>query len=135
MHDVLTQSKGGIAMNKRSISLKPVDRLNIITLMDNYVDVLLPNSEKVSRPPLATEGTFPADLLIAEHGLSQFVTVFTGVGKHSILFDTGYTRGGVLHNLGLLGLDLEGIEAIGRFAEAFPDSFVLNSVGSTFSLS
>jgi 7,8-dihydropterin-6-yl-methyl-4-(beta-D-ribofuranosyl)aminobenzene 5'-phosphate synthase len=99
-------------MNKLSISLKPVDRVEIVTLMDNYVDVLLPNSEKVKRPPLAKGGALPTDSLVAEHGLAQLVSVFTGTSKHSILFDTGYTREGVLHNLDQLGMDLEGIEAI-----------------------
>jgi 7,8-dihydropterin-6-yl-methyl-4-(beta-D-ribofuranosyl)aminobenzene 5'-phosphate synthase len=99
-------------MNKGSFPLKPVDRVEIVTLMDNYVDVLLPNSERVIRPPLTKEEALPTDSLVAEHGLAQLVTVFAGQAKHSILFDTGYTRGGVLHNLEQLGMDLEGIEAI-----------------------
>jgi hypothetical protein len=32
-----------------SVSLKPVDRVEILTLIDNYVDLLLPPSEAVSR--------------------------------------------------------------------------------------
>jgi 7,8-dihydropterin-6-yl-methyl-4-(beta-D-ribofuranosyl)aminobenzene 5'-phosphate synthase len=99
-------------MSKGPFSLKPVDRVEIVTLMDNYVDVLLPSSERVTRPPLTRGESLPTDSLVAEHGLAQLVTVFTGAGKHSILFDTGYTRGGVLHNLDQLGMDLDGIEAI-----------------------
>jgi 7,8-dihydropterin-6-yl-methyl-4-(beta-D-ribofuranosyl)aminobenzene 5'-phosphate synthase len=99
-------------MQRDPVPLKPVDRVEIVTLMDNYVDVLLPNSKSVTRAPLTKGEALPEDSLVAEHGLAQMVGVFRGARKHSILFDTGYTSGGVLHNLEQLGMDLEGIEAI-----------------------
>ncbi|MBN2124017.1 MAG: MBL fold metallo-hydrolase [Deltaproteobacteria bacterium] len=99
-------------MNDTPFSLKAVDRVEIVTLMDNYVDVLLRNNEVVTRPPISKGGEIPTDALVAEHGLSQLVTVFRGDERHSFLFDTGYSSFGVTHNLKLLGLDLENIEAI-----------------------
>jgi 7,8-dihydropterin-6-yl-methyl-4-(beta-D-ribofuranosyl)aminobenzene 5'-phosphate synthase len=99
-------------MNGRNVSLKAADRVQIVTLMDNYSDVLLRNSDAVTRPPLAKGGELPTDTLVAEHGLAQLVTVDSGAKRHTILFDTGYSRIGVLHNIELLGVDLEGIEAI-----------------------
>jgi 7,8-dihydropterin-6-yl-methyl-4-(beta-D-ribofuranosyl)aminobenzene 5'-phosphate synthase len=104
--------KGGIAMNKAPLSLKQVDRVEIITLIDNYVDVLLQSSEMVTRPPLSKEQQLPTDGLVAEHGLSQLVRVFADDAAHSVLFDTGYTKFGVPHNLEVMGIDLAGIEAI-----------------------
>jgi len=40
-------------MNKLSVPLKEVDRVEILTVIDNYVDVLLTNTEVITRPPLA----------------------------------------------------------------------------------
>ena len=99
-------------MNPATLALKPVDKVEIVTLMDNYVDVLLQSSEAVTRPPLSKGLQLPADGLVAEHGLSQLVRVFAGDSAHSLLFDTGYTRFGVPHNLEVLGINLEDVEAI-----------------------
>jgi 7,8-dihydropterin-6-yl-methyl-4-(beta-D-ribofuranosyl)aminobenzene 5'-phosphate synthase len=100
-------------MNEHSAaSLKTADRIEITTLMDNYVDLLLPSTDIIVRPPLAKEGKINADTLLAEHGLSLLITVYQGENKHTILFDTGYTKVGVLHNMELLGVNVEEIEAI-----------------------
>ncbi|MDH4203907.1 MAG: MBL fold metallo-hydrolase [Desulfobacteraceae bacterium] len=100
-------------MNKNvSVSLKTVDRVEITTLIDNYVDVLLPSTDVITRPPLSKEGKVKADTFLAEHGLSLLVTVYQGEDKHSILLDTGYTKIGVLHNIEQLGLNIDDIEAI-----------------------
>jgi 7,8-dihydropterin-6-yl-methyl-4-(beta-D-ribofuranosyl)aminobenzene 5'-phosphate synthase len=95
-----------------SVSLKTVDRIEVTTLMDNYVDLLLPSTDIIVRPPLAKEGKIKDDTLLAEHGFSLLVTVYQGEEKHTILFDTGYTKVGVLHNMAQLGVDIEEIEAI-----------------------
>ena len=95
-----------------SVLLKAVDRVEVTTLMDNYVDLLLPSTDTIIRPPLAKEGKINADTFLAEHGFSVLVTVYQGENKHTILFDTGYTKVGVLHNMALLGVNIEEIEAI-----------------------
>jgi len=99
-------------MNQQTISINPVDRVEILTLMENYVDVLLTNSEVVTRPPLSKGGTIPADTLLAEHGLSLLVTVYAGDDAHTVLFDTGYSSIGVMHNVDMLGVDLSRVEAM-----------------------
>ena len=93
-------------------SLKTVDRIEITTLIDNYVDVLLPSTDGITRPPLSIDGKVKADTFLAEHGLSLLVSVWQGEEKHTILFDTGYSKVGVLHNLAQLGLNIEDIEVI-----------------------
>ena len=93
-------------------SLKTVDCIEITTLIDNYVDVLLPSTDVITRPPLSIDGKVKADTFLAEHGLSLLVSVWQGEEKHTILFDTGYSKVGVLHNLAQLGLNIEDIEVI-----------------------
>ncbi len=95
-----------------TVPILPVDRVEILTLMDNYVDVLLTNTEAVTRPPVSKSGTIPADTLLAEHGLSLLVTVYAGDETHTVLFDTGYSKIGVLHNVDMVGVDLGRVEAM-----------------------
>jgi 7,8-dihydropterin-6-yl-methyl-4-(beta-D-ribofuranosyl)aminobenzene 5'-phosphate synthase len=94
------------------MDLRTVDRIEIVTLVDNYVDVLLESSERVTRPPRAKDGQIVLDTLVGEHGLSLLVTVWQGKERHRILFDTGYTGIPLLHNAEHLGLDLREIEAL-----------------------
>jgi 7,8-dihydropterin-6-yl-methyl-4-(beta-D-ribofuranosyl)aminobenzene 5'-phosphate synthase len=89
-----------------------VDEVEIVTLMDNYSDVLLKSEGPVTRAPLAVGEEIPTDTLLAEHGLSQLVRLSCDGASHDILFDTGYSPVGVLHNLKILGIDLASIEAL-----------------------
>jgi len=108
------------------ISLTPVERVEILTVIDNVMDVLLPSTPVAKRmgtagrdgqpmprlkAPLLEEG-YAADSPSAEHGLSFLVTVFVDEQRHSLLLDTGATVGGVVHNLRSLGVDPQEIEAI-----------------------
>ena len=99
-------------MGNELVSLQAVDRVEILTLMDNYVDVLLTNTDIVYRPPLAKDGQIPADTLVAEHGLSMLIKLYRGTESHTILFDTGYSSIGVLHNMEMLEIDPSEIETI-----------------------
>jgi 7,8-dihydropterin-6-yl-methyl-4-(beta-D-ribofuranosyl)aminobenzene 5'-phosphate synthase len=92
--------------------LKPVDRIEVLTLMDNYADVLLRNSKVVRRADHSGGGEVFRDTLVAEHGLSLLVTACEGDQRHAVLFDTGYSAIGVPHNIEHLGVDLNGIEAV-----------------------
>ncbi len=92
--------------------LKEIDSVEVTTLIDNYVDVLLRGSPGVTRPPLATGGDIPDDTVLAEHGLSLLVTVKRGEESHCILFDCGYSKVGVPHNMKVLETDPQLIEAI-----------------------
>src|SRR4030042_4526212 len=94
------------------IPIQAVNRIEITVLMDNYTDVLLGNTDVVTRPVLRTGDEMSRKTLVAEHGLSILVTVYQGEESHRILFDTGHTEIGVPHNLRQLETDLRSIEAI-----------------------
>jgi 7,8-dihydropterin-6-yl-methyl-4-(beta-D-ribofuranosyl)aminobenzene 5'-phosphate synthase len=108
------------------ISPTPIERVEILTVIDNVVDVLLPNTAVAKRmatsgregqplprleAPLLEEG-YAADSPFAEHGLSFLVTVCVDGQRHSLLLDTGATVGGAVHNLCALGVNPQEIEAI-----------------------
>ena len=92
--------------------LKDVDRIEVLTLMDNYADVLLGDTKVVRRASHSGGGEIFSDTLVGEHGLSLLVTVREGSRVHTILFDTGYSAIGVPHNMERLGLNPKDIEAI-----------------------
>ena len=77
-------------MEPLPMPLKEVDRVEVLTLMDNFVDVLLENTAVVKRPPKAIGEEIPTDTLLAEHGLCLLIKVQQGAEKHTIMLDTGY---------------------------------------------
>ena len=95
-----------------SLCLKAVDRVEITTLIDNYVDLMLQDTGIVKRPPLSDGKDLPRETLAAEHGLSLLITTYRGSEKHSVLFDAGYNKNNVLHNIDQLGIDIQSVEAI-----------------------
>jgi 7,8-dihydropterin-6-yl-methyl-4-(beta-D-ribofuranosyl)aminobenzene 5'-phosphate synthase len=99
-------------MNRSPEPLKEVDCIEVLTLMDNYTDVLLENTEIATRLPEPKGDEISTDTLLAEHGLSLLVTVHRGEEKHTLLFDTGHTQVGVLHNMEKLEINPEEVETI-----------------------
>ncbi len=84
----------------------------MLTLVDNYVDLLLPDTPIVTRPPRAPGNRIPSDTLLAEHGLSLLVRVDSGEQSRTILFDAGYTRIALPHNARHLGVRWEEVTAV-----------------------
>lgn len=99
-------------MEPSSVDLKELDRVEVLTLIDNFVDVLLEDTKIITRPPRAEGGEIPTDTLLAEHGLSLLVRVQSDAEKHTILLDTGYNSMSVLHNMQKLAVDPNELEAI-----------------------
>ena len=92
------------------IDLRKATGATITTIIDNYIDVLLPSSDRVKRAPVVRRNVRMPPLL-AEHGLSVLLEVFGNSEAHSILMDFGISRIGVPHNLKVLEIDLDKIEA------------------------
>jgi 7,8-dihydropterin-6-yl-methyl-4-(beta-D-ribofuranosyl)aminobenzene 5'-phosphate synthase len=94
--------------------LEAVDRVEILTLVDNYVDVLLAGGPGFTRAGLVRkgEGDIPRHTLIAEHGLSLLITVFRNGVSHTVLLDTGYNSATMLHNMDYLNVNPSSIEAV-----------------------
>ena len=93
------------------VALQPVDGVEITTIMDNSLDLLMSSTPLARRFPLAGYG-FIRNQLRAEHGVSLLITVIDQGKRETILFDTGVTPDGALHNLAVLGVDLGSIQAI-----------------------
>ena len=79
--------------------------------MDNTLDLLMASTPVAKRFPVH-RGLFSPHQLRAEHGVSLLITVLDQGKRETILFDTGVTPDGALHNLALLDVDLGSIQAI-----------------------
>jgi len=94
------------------ITLEPVDRVEITTLYENLVDMTMPGGGPVKR--LAPKVGKVVSTLLAEekgipfvggHGLSMLVQLLRNGITRSLLFDTGGSPDGLVHNLDCLELD------------------------------
>jgi 7,8-dihydropterin-6-yl-methyl-4-(beta-D-ribofuranosyl)aminobenzene 5'-phosphate synthase len=95
-----------------AFALQEVDRVEILTLQDNYVDVAaFDGTDVVKRAMPLKDGEFKNSIL-AEHGFSAVVTVTSNGASHSLLFDFGFSPQGAASNAEALGLDLSEIEAM-----------------------
>jgi 7,8-dihydropterin-6-yl-methyl-4-(beta-D-ribofuranosyl)aminobenzene 5'-phosphate synthase len=94
-----------------TLSLKPVERVEILSVMDNSVDVLMSSTPVAQRAPRSLD-SLSRPQLRAEHGVSMLVTTYAAGNKDSFLFDTGVTIDGVLHNMDVLEVKAKELHAI-----------------------
>jgi len=95
-----------------TITLKDADKVEILTLQDNYIDVAaMDSSEMVQRAMPLKDGEIKNSIL-AEHGFSALVNVTTGSESRSILFDFGFSEHGAAYNADVLDADLSKVEAL-----------------------
>ncbi|HEV8309699.1 MAG TPA: MBL fold metallo-hydrolase [Methylomirabilota bacterium] len=94
------------------MSLPEVDRVEILTVLDLSLDLLMTGSETVRRASLAGVVGQGRTTLRAEHGFSCLVTVTAGPRKASFLMDAGLTRDSLLHNMDLLEIRPGDLHAI-----------------------
>ena len=78
------------------------------------------------------ESSRAVDAPIAEHGLAFLVSVTSGEKRRTILFDTGSTVGGLVHNLRVLGVDSGEIETIVLSHGHFDHTTGLNGLATQF---
>lgn len=98
-------------MARETIALPAVDELRLTIVMDNTIDVLMTDTEVAKRVRL---GPFPFERLrpFAEHGVSMLLSVRHGQRQGSVLFDTGASREGILHNLDALEIQPNQVNAV-----------------------
>ena len=85
------------------IQLPDIDHAEVTFLVDNYTDLLAPDTDSIKRMRLP-----PPSAPKAEHGLSYLVTVQSGEQRHTIMMDAGISGECLNHNAALLPLSLAG---------------------------
>jgi 7,8-dihydropterin-6-yl-methyl-4-(beta-D-ribofuranosyl)aminobenzene 5'-phosphate synthase len=127
-----------------TISLEPVDALEITVLVDNVTDILLVDEGPALRPKLGSgprvkaptlEGGVAFDALRAEHGFAALVSFMRDASAHHVLFDTGISPDGLIENMRRLELSPRDLEAIvlshGHFDHVGGMEGLVRSLGTT----
>ncbi len=92
------------------MNLKEVERVEVTCLVDNTVDLLLPNTEVAHRPVL-TEN-WHEHPLVAEHGFCAVLTLHLDGKKRRLLLDSGLDPFAAPHNVDVLNLNLSYCELL-----------------------
>jgi 7,8-dihydropterin-6-yl-methyl-4-(beta-D-ribofuranosyl)aminobenzene 5'-phosphate synthase len=79
------------------IPLKPVKKLTIQILVDNYIDSILPSDDRIQRPPMVKGGEL-SKTPIAEHGLSLLIDA----DGEQFIMDFGLSDFGLIYNMEVL---------------------------------
>lgn len=92
--------------------LNLVDRVEILTLQDNFIDLTaLDNSDVIQRAMPLKDGEVK-NSIIAEHGFSALVTVTQGEVRRSLLFDFGFSEFGAAFNADAMNAELAAVEVL-----------------------
>lgn len=94
------------------IFLNAVDKVEILTLQDNYIDITVSDNNKtISRAREILHKGIGRSVL-AEHGFSAVVETTKDGRKRSMLFDFGFSEDGAARNAETLGVDMRNIEVM-----------------------
>lgn len=97
---------------EEKIKLQPLDKIEILTLQDNYVEVTaMDNSEVVKRATAIQDNKIQRSIS-AEHGFSAVVRAHGSSGVRTLLFDFGFSEKGAAENAKRLGVDMTEVEAM-----------------------
>ncbi len=95
-----------------TIQLQEVDRVEILTLQDNYIDIAAHDGTAIVQRPAPEDASGKRVSITAEHGFSAVVGLTAQGQTRKALFDFGFSEQGALRNARLLGVDLAEIEAL-----------------------
>jgi len=97
---------------RMSISVNEADKVEILTLQDNYIDLLSQDNTEMLLRAMPLKGMEIKNSILAENGFSAMVTVTKGDTVRSVLFDFGFSAHGASFNADALSVDLGTIEAM-----------------------
>jgi len=91
-------------------TLNEIDKVEILALQDNYIDLLAMDSNEIVDRALPAKDMEVKNSYLAEHGFSSIITVTKGNKSGSIIFDFGFSEMGAAFNAQAMDLDLSVIE-------------------------
>ena len=95
-----------------STKLNAVEKIEILTLQDNYIEMTaMDNNAVIARAVPLKDGEIRASIL-AEHGFSALVKTTSAGVTSTLLFDFGFSEDGAAKNAATLGVDMTEIEAV-----------------------
>ncbi len=93
------------------VLLNTVDKVEILTLQDNYIDITaMDNNAVVTRAMPIKDGQIKVSIG-AEHGFSAIVKTTSCDQTRTLLFDFGFSADGAARNAAALNVDMTQVEA------------------------
>jgi 7,8-dihydropterin-6-yl-methyl-4-(beta-D-ribofuranosyl)aminobenzene 5'-phosphate synthase len=92
--------------------LKAVEKVEILSLQDNYVDVAAFDGTEIVQRAMPVKDKEIKNSILAEHGFSAMVTITVNEMPRSLLFDFGFSEHGAAYNADTLDLDLTSVEVM-----------------------
>jgi 7,8-dihydropterin-6-yl-methyl-4-(beta-D-ribofuranosyl)aminobenzene 5'-phosphate synthase len=93
------------------VALKPVDAVEVLIVMDLYLDIFLAPADGVQRMKLAYDFS-DHDNLLAEHGFSTLITIESEGLRQGLLYDGGLSASALRQNLDVLQVDVSNLRAM-----------------------
>lgn len=93
-------------------SIKLVDRVEVLTLQDNYIDMVAQDNNAVVQRAVPLKGMEVRNSILAEHGFSALIHLVDGDQSHDMLFDFGFSEHGAAFNAAALNADLTAVSAM-----------------------
>jgi 7,8-dihydropterin-6-yl-methyl-4-(beta-D-ribofuranosyl)aminobenzene 5'-phosphate synthase len=88
------------------------DGVRITILVENWIDILIPGTDRISRRGLIYHFDPKEQTLLAENGFSLFIETFTSGKRACVLFDSGLSADVISHNFEALHLDPHDVDHI-----------------------
>ena len=95
-----------------SFKIKEIDKIEILTLQDNYIDIAAFDSTEIVQRAKSVKDMKAKISILAEHGFSAIVTITTDEISRSLLFDFGFSEHGAAYNADALEFNLKTVEAM-----------------------
>lgn len=93
-----------------TVSIQALDRVEILTLQDNYIDILARDNSPVISRAMPLKGMEVKNSILAEHGFSAMINTISGDSTRSLLFDFGFSEHGAAFNAAALDADMRRVE-------------------------
>jgi len=95
-----------------SIDLKEVDKVEVLTLQDNYIDIAAFDSTEIVQRAMPVKDMEIKNSVLAEHGFSAVLTIGKVDLPRSMIFDFGFSEHGAAFNADALGVELSNVETM-----------------------
>jgi len=92
------------------VPVNPVEKVEIITLEDNYIDLVSMDNTDVITRAVPLKGLELSNSIIAEHGFSALVRTTRAGQTKTMIFDFGFSTDVAARNAEALSLDLSQVE-------------------------
>lgn len=95
-----------------TFTIEAVDKVEILTLQDNYIDLVASDNSEIIQRGMAVKDGVASNSITAEHGFSALVTVTRNKQRRCLLFDFGFSEDGAARNAEALNADLKAVEVL-----------------------